>query len=128
MFNALASLAQRRGVVVVITSVILFGIAGALGSSVASRLDPYGNDDPKTESVIAADRLEAAGYRDASVVVLIEGTRVQSASGRSKVEALTRQLRDNPDVAGVHGYLDTRSPDFLSQKGDATYLAVSLRP
>ena len=73
MFNALASLAQNRGKRVVIVAVVFFVVAGAARRSVADKLDPYGADDPSTESVIADDSLEAAGFRDASVIVLIEG-------------------------------------------------------
>ena len=42
MFDALASLAQRRRLAVVLTAVVLFGAAGAVGASVADRLDPFG--------------------------------------------------------------------------------------
>jgi len=33
----------------------------------------YGADDPSTESVIADQRLEDAGYRETGVVVLVRG-------------------------------------------------------
>jgi uncharacterized membrane protein YdfJ with MMPL/SSD domain len=128
MFNALASLAQRRGKLVVILAVAFFGIAGAIGGSVADRLDPYGADDPDTESVIADERLREAGYRDASVIVLIEGVRVSEPAGREKVSAVTRELEADQDVQAINGYLNTRSPDFLSDNGNSTYLAVSLMP
>ncbi len=128
MFKGLAELAQRRGKVVVIAAVVMFAAAGAIGGSVADHLDPYGNDDPDTESVIATDRLEQAGFRDASVVVLIEDAPVQTSGGRERVEAVTADLDRDPEVAEVVGYLDTRSPDFLSDDRQSTYLAVSLEP
>ena len=126
MFNALANLAERRGRIVVIAAFVLAFGAAAIGGSVADKLDPYGNDDPATESVQATDRLEAAGFRDASVVVLVEDAPVKQAAGQARVEKLSRELRADPDVREVQGYLDTRSPDFLSKDGNATYLAVSL--
>jgi uncharacterized membrane protein YdfJ with MMPL/SSD domain len=128
MFKGLAELAQRRGKLVVIAAVFLFAAAGAIGGSVADHLDPYGNDDPDTESVIATDRLEAAGFRDASVVVLIEDAPIRTPAGRDRVESLTADLDRDPEVSDVVGYLDTRSPDFLSEDGRSTYLAVSLEP
>jgi len=128
MFNALASLAQRRGRRVVILAVIFFGVAGALGGTVADKLDPYGADDPATESVIADERAEAAGFRDASVIVLIEDAAPATAAGRQRVEAIERQVRAESDVAEVTGYLETQSPDFVSEDSDSTYLAVSLKP
>jgi uncharacterized membrane protein YdfJ with MMPL/SSD domain len=128
MFNTLASLAQRRGRRVVILAVIFFAVAGALGGTVADKLDPYGADDPATESVIADERAEAAGFRDASVIVLIEDAAPATAAGRQRVETIEQQVRAEPDVAKVTGYLETQSPDFVSEDSNSTYLAVSLKP
>jgi uncharacterized membrane protein YdfJ with MMPL/SSD domain len=128
MFTSLAALAQFRRKWVVVIAVVFFGAAGAIGGSVADHLDPYGNDDPATESVIASDRMEAAGFRDASVVVLLEDTQVKTAAGRERVLEIQRQLRADEEVAEVTGYLQTRSPDFVSKDGNATYLAVALEP
>jgi uncharacterized membrane protein YdfJ with MMPL/SSD domain len=128
MFNALASLAQRRRTLIVIAAVVLFGAAGALGSSVADRLDPYGADDPNTESVIADERLHDAGFRDAGVIVLIENGPIATPAGRERVQEVAARVKRDPDVQSVTGYLETGSPDFLSRDGTATYLAVSLTP
>jgi uncharacterized membrane protein YdfJ with MMPL/SSD domain len=128
MFNALASLAQRHGKRTVIFAAVFFVVAGALGGGVASKLAPYGDDDPATESVKATDRLEADGYRDPSLIVLFHNTSPTSASGRQRIQAVEQQLQANPDVSRVTGYLDTHSPDFLSNDRSSTYLAVSLKP
>jgi RND superfamily putative drug exporter len=128
MFNALANLAERRGKRVVIVAAILFAVAGILGGSVADRLDPYGADDPDTESVIADERLEDAGFRDAGVIVLIEDAPPATAAGRERIEEVAAELRANPDVKSATGYLETNSPDFLSKDKTATYLAVALVP
>ncbi len=128
MFNALASLAQRHGKRTVIFAAVFFVIAGALGGGVASKLAPYGADDPATESVKATDRLEADGYRDPGVIVLFQNTSPTSKAGQQKIQGVERQLRGNPDVARVTGYLETQSLDFVSRDGSATYLAVSLKP
>ena len=128
MFGALASLAQRHRLAVVLTAVVLFGAAGAIGSSVAERLDPYGADDPDTESVIADQKLREAGFRDAGVIVLIEDAPVATQAGRERVNEVTEVLVTDPDVARVTGFLGTGSEEFLSRDGDSTYLAVSLAP
>jgi uncharacterized membrane protein YdfJ with MMPL/SSD domain len=128
MFNALASLAQRHGRRTVIFAAVFFVVAAALGGGVASKLAPYGADDPATESVKASDRLEADGYRDPSVIVLFQNTSPTSPAGRQKVQQVESQLRADPDVARVTGYLETQSPDFVSHNGNSTYLAVSLKP
>jgi uncharacterized membrane protein YdfJ with MMPL/SSD domain len=128
MFNGLASLAQRHGKRTAIFAVIFFIVAGALGGGVASKLAPYGADDPDTESVKAIDRLEDAGYRDPSVIVLIQDIDPNSKQGQARIAGVEDELKADGEVATVTSYLDTRSPDFLSRDGDATYLAVGLKP
>jgi len=113
MIERLARLANRRARRTLVLAGVFFLLAGALGAGVADRLDPYGADDPDTESVIADQRLEDAGFRETGVVVLIED--------RARVGSLAAELRRDPDVASV-----ARGP--LSRDGRSTYLAASLRP
>jgi uncharacterized membrane protein YdfJ with MMPL/SSD domain len=126
MMERLARLAQRRGRRVVIVAALFFLIAGALGAGVADRLDPYGADDPDTESVRADERLEAAGFRDTGVVVLVEDVDVRSAEGRERINAIADELAANPKVAEVSSFLSTRSSDFVSTDGHSTYLSATL--
>jgi uncharacterized membrane protein YdfJ with MMPL/SSD domain len=128
MLERLARLADRRARRVLIFAAVFFVVAGALGAGVAERLDPFGADDPDTESVIADERLEGAGFRESGVVVLIEGVDVRSSSGRERIEGISRELESDPDVASVSSFLTTGSRDFLSRDGDATYLALALAP
>jgi uncharacterized membrane protein YdfJ with MMPL/SSD domain len=124
----LARLVDGRSKQVLIAAAILFVVAGAFGARVADQLDPYGADDPDTESVIASHRLEQAGFRETGVIVLIEGADVRSPAGRERVEAISRTLERDPDVASVSGFLNTGSRDFISHDGGSTYLAVGLKP
>ncbi len=96
MLDRLASLATGHARRVVIVAALVFVVAGALGSGVADRLDPYGADDPSTESVIASDRLEAAGYRETGVVVLAQGVDPTSVAGRERMRALSREVEVRP--------------------------------
>jgi uncharacterized membrane protein YdfJ with MMPL/SSD domain len=128
MFERLALLAERRGRWVVIAAVVLSIAAGAIGAGVADRLDPYGAEDPATESVKAADRLEQAGYRETGVVVLVDDVDVDTAAGGERIEGLTERLRADKDVAAVASFYTTGSRDFVSRDGNSTYLAVQLSP
>jgi RND superfamily putative drug exporter len=128
MFAALARLAQRRPRTVVVVAVLFALLAAAVGGSVANRLDPYGAEDPSTESVKAQDQLQAAGYRFPSVVALVEGAPVARPATRARVEALERSVRRNPEVASVFGYYETGSHAFVSEDGRSTYFAVTLKP
>src|SRR5688500_8445757 len=128
MMERLARLADRRARRVLIFAAIFFAAAGVLGAGDADRLDPYGADDPDTESVIAAQRLGDAGFRWTVVVVLVEGVDVRSHDGRERIETMSRKLDTAPDVASISSFLSTGSGDFVSRNGDSTYLAVVLEP
>jgi len=123
MFERLALLADRQGRWVVITAVVLSIAAGAIGSGVADRLDPYGADDPATESVEAADRLEQSGYRESGVVVLVD-VDVDSAAGRDRIEALTETLRADNDVARWRAF----TPPARATSSRATAVRPTCRP
>ncbi len=128
MFDALARLADRRARRVGLLAIAFFLLAGALGGSVAERLDPYGADDPDTETVQARKALQDAGLRAPGAIVVIDDAPVAKPATRARVVALERELRQREDVHSVTGFYDTRSPDFVSEDGRATYLAVALKP
>src|SRR5215211_111248 len=128
MMNLLARFAESRAKRVLIVAALFFVVAGALGAGVANRLDPYGADDPDTESVIADQRLEDAGFRETGIVVLVDGAHVRTGQGRDRVEQITRQVQKDPDVASVSSFLTTGSRDFIARDGDSTYLAIALKP
>jgi uncharacterized membrane protein YdfJ with MMPL/SSD domain len=127
MFDSLARLANSRAKRVGLLAIVFFLVAGAVGGSVADRLDPYGADDPGTETVQAQERLEDAGLRVPAVIAVVEDAPVAKATTRQRVVALEREVRERPDVASVTGYYGTRSPAFVSRDGDATYFAVALK-
>ena len=112
MMERLARLADRRARRVLLIAGVFFVVAGALGAGVADRLDPYGADDPDTESVIASDRLEAAGFRETGVVVLVQ-------DGAS-IDRVAATLRRDPDVASV-------SPAVVSRDRRSSYVAAALK-
>jgi uncharacterized membrane protein YdfJ with MMPL/SSD domain len=113
MIERLAALATGHARRTLALAAVFFVVAGALGAGVADRLDPYGADDPDTESVIADNRLHDAGYRDIGVVVL--------ADRSADVGTLAAGLRADPDVARV-------ARGGVSRDGRLTYLAASLKP
>ncbi len=127
MFDSLARLANGRAKRVGLLAIAFFLVAGAVGGSVASRLDPYGADDPSTETVKAQERLEDAGLRVPAVIAVVENAPVAKAATRQRVVALEREVRERPDVASVTGYYSTHSPVFVSRDGDSTYFAVALK-
>jgi RND superfamily putative drug exporter len=127
MFDFLARIADGSARRVGLFAIAFFLLAGMVGGGVADRLDPYGADDPSTETVKAMDRLEEAGLRVPAVVAVVEDAPVAKPATRRRVEALEREVRERGDVASVTGYYETRSPAFVSRDGRSTYFAVALK-
>src|SRR3954465_15763063 len=127
MFDFLARLANGSARRVALLALAFFVLAGAPGGGVAGKLDPYGADDPATETVRAMDRLEAAGLRVPAVVAVVEDAPVTAPTTRRRVEALEDDVRERGDVASVSGYYDTHSPVFVSRDRNATYFTVALK-
>jgi len=127
MFDFLARLADGNARRIGLLAIAFFILAGALGGSVADRLDPYGAEDPATETVQAMDRLEEAGLRIPAVIAVVEDAPVSQPATRRRVEALENEVRERNDVASVSGYYDTRSRAFVSNDGRSTYFAVALK-
>jgi uncharacterized membrane protein YdfJ with MMPL/SSD domain len=128
MFDALARLADRRPRRIGLFAVVFFVAAGAIGGGVASRLDPYGADDPSTETVKARERLQDAGLRFPSVLAVLPSAPVAAPSTRARVASLERRLLRRGDVASVADYFNTRSPAFVSNDRRSTYMAIALKP
>lgn len=82
MLRALAGLVHRRPVRFLVAAVAVAGLAAVFGLGVASRLDPYGAEDPASESARADVRLESASDRaaGAGVIALVETDGNQVAS------------------------------------------------
>jgi uncharacterized membrane protein YdfJ with MMPL/SSD domain len=127
MFDALARFADGNARRVGLFAILFFFVAASLGGSVANRLDPYGANDPATETVKAQERLEDAGLHVPAVMAVIKNAPVSRPSTRARIEALERSVRRRPEVESVSGYYDTRSPVFISKDRQSTYFAVTLR-
>ncbi len=127
MFDALARFADRRARRIGLFAIFFFLLAGALGGSVADRLDPYGANDPATETVKAQERLEDTGLHVPAVMAVVKNAPVSRPSTKARIEALERSVRRRPAVESVSGYYDTHSPIFLSKDRQSTYFAVTLR-
>src|SRR3954449_3777588 len=104
----LAKFVGRQPKRVVAAAVALAILAGVFGLGVASRLGPYGADDPATDSVKTSDALErATGLTTTdSVVVLVR------RPTRDKVAALASDLGADRGIGAV-------SPAARSRDGRA---------
>jgi RND superfamily putative drug exporter len=130
MLAGLAAFLQRNGRRVLFAAVIGAVVAGALGFGVTSKLSPYGQNDPATQSVQATNRFQAATGRqiDAGVVALVRSGDVHGAAARARVTAVANQLSTHPDVKTVVSYYDTHSPALASHDGRSTYVLAYFKP
>ncbi|MFL5898591.1 MAG: MMPL family transporter [Solirubrobacterales bacterium] len=127
MFEFLARFANGNARRIGLVAIGFFLLAAAVGGGVGGKLDPYGAEDPATETVRAMDRLEEAGLRVPAVIAVVEDAPVASPATRRRVEALESEVRERSDVASVSGYYDTRSPAFVSRDRNSTYFTVALK-
>src|SRR3954447_20659127 len=127
MFDALARGVYKHRRFVGIGAAVFFIVAIAVGGSVAKHLAPYGADDPASESVHADNLIQSKGFRDTSVVVLVQGGEISSPAMRARVTAVAKAIADRGYAASVHGYFDTHQRSFVSHNGREAYLAVALK-
>ena len=128
MLQALANIVTRRARTVLVAALAVSVLAGVLGAGVASRLDPYGADDPATESVQADNRLAAAGFQSLGAIALLRGVDVSSPGTKQRLESLASRIAKDPAVGRISDYYTTGSRAFLSRDGHSTYLAAALGP
>jgi RND superfamily putative drug exporter len=130
MLTRLATLLHRRGRVVLTVTIVGAVIAGALGFGVASRLSPFGANDPATQSVQATNRFEAQAHRqiDPGIVALVASGDVHSARARARVDQVARILAGEPNVAAVRTYYETHDPGMVSRDARSTYVLTYFKP
>ena len=128
MFDALARFSDGHARRIGLIAIVFFALAGALGGSVAERLDPYGADDPATEAVQARQQLEDAGLRVPGVIVVLRNAPVSSPATRARVAKLEREIGGRGDVQSTSSFYTTSSTDFVSNDRRSTYISVALRP
>jgi uncharacterized membrane protein YdfJ with MMPL/SSD domain len=123
MLHRLADIAQRRGKRIVIGAVVLAVVAGVFGGNVASRLGPYGADDPATDSVKTAKSIErATGLESEPGIVVLVNDRSQS-----KVESVAHKVASDREVGRVVTWYQTHDPTMISKDGRSTYVVAWLK-
>lgn len=130
MFGALARWVHRHARAVLVAAVIGAAIAGVFGYSVASRLSPYGVDDPATQSVQVRERFASlTGHQiDPGVIAVVRTAGLRSSAGRATVKRVGQELARGPDVAKVVTFLQTHDPAMVSRDGRDTYLLAYFKP
>ena len=107
MITRLAEFVIRRRKAVVIASLVLFVIAGAVGGNVANHLNNGGFDDPSAESVVATNILDHqfhAGDPGLVLVVTAKHGSVDSPAVVNEGKQLTALAAAQPKVVQAFSY------------------------
>ncbi|MGH9033760.1 MAG: MMPL family transporter, partial [Acidimicrobiia bacterium] len=108
MLRRLGRFILRRRKSVLVGSVVFFALAGVFGGTVAESLTSGGFDDPTSESVRAAETVEARfGADEPNIVLLVTaagGGAVDDAAVAAEGTALTEELAAEPGVSNVASY------------------------
>jgi hypothetical protein len=104
---------------VLLVALVGIVVTGVFGLGVAKRLSPYGDTDPSTQSVQAANRYQAATRRqiDPGVVALVETGGVHTAAAERRVRQVEAELRSSRDVAAVSSYYDNATRPWSPATG-----------
>jgi uncharacterized membrane protein YdfJ with MMPL/SSD domain len=130
MLSRLATFIQRNPRRIVLASVIGAVVAAVFGLGVFSRMSPYGDTDPATQSVQASDRFQAATGRqiDPGVVALVHSGDVTSRAAQQLVGHVENELRTSAGVAEVVSFYDTHNLDMVARGGRSTYVLAYFKP
>ena len=107
MLARLGQFTVRRRRAILVASVILFALAGAIGGGVADHLSSGGFDDPGAESSRAGqviDDVFRAGAPNVVLLVTAAGGTVDEPAAAEAGRALTAQLAAEPDVDQASSY------------------------
>ena len=113
MLVRLGQFTVRRPRVILIASVILFAVAGAIGGGVADHLSSGGFDDPGAESTRAGlviDDVFHAGAPNVVLLVTAAAGTVDDPAVAAAGQALTDQLAAEPGIAQASSYWSLGSP------------------
>jgi uncharacterized membrane protein YdfJ with MMPL/SSD domain len=131
MLERIAHLASRRGRAIVIAAVVAAIGAAAVAGTVADRLGPFSAEDPDTESIREAERIERATGLETSpgvVAIVTPGGPVRSAKGRERVAEVAKELRAIEGIGTVTSpFARGASPAMVARDGRSAFIAANLR-
>ncbi|MCA1657369.1 MAG: MMPL family transporter, partial [Actinobacteria bacterium] len=128
MLVRLAQLTVRRRRAILITSVILFAVAGAIGGGVAEHLSSGGFDDPGAESTRAGkviDEVFDAGEPNVVLLVTARAGTVDAPAVVAEAQALTSELAAEPGIEQAFSYWSLGRPPPLRSNDSRQALVLA---
>ena len=124
-----ARLIVRHRRLVLVAALVFMAVAGIFGGSVATKLSNGGFDDPKVESSLTKTLIEETfGAGSPNLVLLVRATSgsVDDPATQAAGAALTKELSEEPGVAGVASYWTLQAPPLKSTRGDQALVLARL--
>ena len=124
-----ARLIVRHRRLVLVAALVFMAVAGIFGGSVATKLSNGGFDDPKAESSLTKTLIEETfGAGSPNLVLLVRATSgsVDDPATQAAGAALTKELSEEPGVAGVASYWTLQAPPLKSTRGDQALVLARL--
>ncbi|MGA4845160.1 MMPL family transporter [Streptomyces sp. G5(2025)] len=119
MFERIAELAIRRSRLVLVVTVVVVALMGALGAGAFGKLLGGGFDDPASPSSRARHVIDEKFGGETNLVLLVRAAegRVDASAADRRGRALVSDLKKEPDLENVVSYWDTKSPGLRSKDG-----------
>ncbi len=125
MLDWLARFVTRRPRWIAVLAGVFVIVAGAIGGSAFDVLQPFGFDDPDSESSVLEARAEeqAGESPNPRVIVLVDpGVPIDSSEGLAAVRDAQEILEADPAIARTGSFVDSGDERFVSTDGTASYL------
>lgn len=119
MFERIAELAIRRSRLVLVVSVVVVALMGALGAGAFAKLLGGGFADPASQSTRAGEVIDEKFGGEANLVLLVRAAdgRVDTPAAAKSGRSLVADLKKEKNLANVVSYWETDSPDLRSRDG-----------
>ncbi|KAB8167145.1 MMPL family transporter [Streptomyces sp. 3MP-14] len=128
MFDRIAELAIRRTRLVLIVATLAVALLGALGAGAFGKLVTGGLDDPSSDSSRAGRVIEERFGGETNLVLLVGADGgLDSPAAERAGRALSAALAEEPNLANVVSYWDTRGPALRSEDGEQALILAHVR-
>src|SRR4051794_12311726 len=134
MFNAVASVATKHPVRMVILGAIVALVAAIASSGLADRLASQGFNNNSAESQKALNEISAAAKIDVRgqiiALVAVDKQSAESPAGRAAMASAAKTLAADPDVAQVQTPFSLKGTNktLIAKNGDSAIAIANLKP
>ncbi|MEU3982465.1 MMPL family transporter [Streptomyces sp. NPDC026672] len=129
MFERISDLAIRRSRLVLVLTVLIVALMGAVGAGAFEKLRGGGFDDPASPSTRAGKVIDEKFGGGVNLVLLVRSGdgRADTAAAGAEGRALVADLKKEKQLGNVVSFWETNSPDLLSEDGREAMVLANVR-